>query len=787
MALDAGRRHWTFALVVTAPVVLGLGLAGCETAGFGAAGGSDASIETESPTADTASPAAQEEKRVSWGLYTPLFDQGDHLNKLIGNGELEAAAKLYVEQKEYFDGAQDKLGKDLKRLADALNEKEAPPLKEAIAKVDALTWPAPAADWPALGRDMEGALAALAKYPSHALLEKAAHRSPLADELESRLNDAAARIEADAPREFARFDHFGGGSFFDAYPSTLAAPAFLAENFAAIRPKLEAAGTDALGRFAATYSADTLGPDLWRQVGDMYVAAYLRAPGNQGPNELATILGAVRDAKDAGFEPESVPDLKIAFIHVTSRTLLSEGQIEFSAAVDIDLPVEAVKASLDDALSNPAAEGADYLVIFDVALAKTRRRVKGLDKKSSRYLAGHEKEPNPEYNMAQNELNLAQMELQNANMQSASTNAQFCQGLGCLGKMIGQIGGIALTAGARQKVEEAMAKMRATPMYIDKPIYAKYDYDVARISSSKTMTVNYYVIDRRKSTFFKSTFDVAENEDFQVAYRVHQEDNNKNVILNRNDTEDAVDGWERTPSTIRLSQLIDHYLANISEAKKLPPLATLRAEMLADKNVALLNYKEQTFEGSTEADPRFDSVVVIYMGSGGLGSGFFVRPDVVMTNYHVVKELKFAEMKLHDGRETFGKVMAKDVRLDLALIKVQSRGKPVEFFRENKLPLGSTVEVIGHPHRYEFAITRGIISAVRKMRDINIKSGKKVMFVQIDAPTSPGNSGGPVFLKDRVVSVVSFGNNLPGAENLNFTIHYSEALQFLEEALGTGS
>ena len=106
--------------------------------------------------------------------------------------------------------------------------------------------------------------------------------------------------------------------------------------------------------------------------------------------------------------------------------------------------------------------------------------------------------------------------------------------------------------------------------------------------------------------------------------------------------------------------------------------------MLEDKNVALLKYKEQTFEGSTEADPRFDSVVVIYMGSGGLGSGFFVRPDVVMTNYHVVKELKFAEMKLHNGQETFGKVMAKDVRLDLALIKVQSRGKPVEFFRENK-------------------------------------------------------------------------------------------------------
>ena len=683
MAFHAPARYWKFALVA---MVLGPVLAACETAGYGAAGGSDdQSVATES------SSASQGEKRVSWGLYTPLFDQGDHLNKLIGNGELVAAANLYTEQKEYFAGARDKQGKDLKRLADALNEKETPPLKEAIANLDALAWPAPAAEWPALGREIEGALAALAKYPSHPLLEEAAHRSPLADALEERLNSAAAKIEADAPGAFASFDHFAGGSFFGAYPSMLSPAPFLAENFAAIRPKLEAAGTDDLRRFAANYPAETLGPELWRQVCDMYVAAYLRAPGNKGSSELATSLGAVRAAKDAGFEPESVPDLKIAFIHVTSKTLLSEGQIEFSAAIDIDLPVEAVKANLDDALSNPAAEGADYLVIFDVALAKTRRRVKGLDKKPSRVLAGYEKELNPQYDLAK----LA-LETWVGRYDSAVDRGAFL-----------------VIYSYHQKMAEAERVFATTPRYLKIPVYKSYDYDVAWVSSSKTQTVNYYVIDRRKSTYFKSTFDVVENENFQVAYRVHQEDEDRNVILDRNDTEEAVDGWERTPTSVRLSQIVDHYLANRSEAKTLPPLATLRSEMLEDKNVALLKYKEQTFEGSSEADPRFDSVVVIYMGSGGLGSGFFVRPDVVMTNYHVVKELKFAEMKLYDGQETFGKIMAKDVRLDLALIKVQSRGKPVRFYRENKLPLGSTVEVIGHPHRYEFAITRGVVSAVR--------------------------------------------------------------------------
>jgi serine protease Do len=173
--------------------------------------------------------------------------------------------------------------------------------------------------------------------------------------------------------------------------------------------------------------------------------------------------------------------------------------------------------------------------------------------------------------------------------------------------------------------------------------------------------------------------------------------------------------------------------------------------------------------------------------SGGLGSGFFVRPDVVMTNYHVVKELQFVEMRMYGGQETFGKVLAKDVRLDLALVKVQSRGKPVEFYDHNQLELGSTVEVIGHPQGLEFSITRGIVNAVRNMDAPIIKTSKKVLQVQIDAAINSGNSGGPVFLKDKVVSVVSWSRIGTGVESLNFTIHYAEAVRFMKEALGEGS
>ena len=95
--------------------------------------------------------------------------------------------------------------------------------------------------------------------------------------------------------------------------------------------------------------------------------------------------------------------------------------------------------------------------------------------------------------------------------------------------------------------------------------------------------------------------------------------------------------------------------------------------------------------------------------------------------------------------------------------------------------------MIGHPQRFEFAITRGVVSAVRRLTTKNVDTDRKVLQVQIDAATSPGNSGGPVFLRDKVVGIVSWGRFDPGSENLNFTIHYAEAKRFIAESIGAGS
>jgi S1-C subfamily serine protease len=232
---------------------------------------------------------------------------------------------------------------------------------------------------------------------------------------------------------------------------------------------------------------------------------------------------------------------------------------------------------------------------------------------------------------------------------------------------------------------------------------------------------------------------------------------------------------------VTASALINDYLANERQSKPLPSLDKLRDEMVKDKNNALAEYKTRQFNAAPVNDPRFGSVVVVLNPKGALGTGFYVTPDLVMTNYHVVEGVKFIEMKLHNGMETFGKVVKSDVRLDLALIKVQDRGVPVEFYDKNNLDLGSTVEAIGHPKGLTFTITRGVVSAVRKKKSVFAVGGKEVLFVQTDAAINPGNSGGPLFLGQKVIGV---NNNklVGGSEGLGFAVHHSEVAQFMKES-----
>ena len=191
-------------------------------------------------------------------------------------------------------------------------------------------------------------------------------------------------------------------------------------------------------------------------------------------------------------------------------------------------------------------------------------------------------------------------------------------------------------------------------------------------------------------------------------------------------------------------------------------------------------YRERQYEVVPQDDSRFESVVVVLHPGGGLGSGFFVRDDLVVTNYHVIEGTKFVELQMFDGQETFGKVIAYDVRLDLALIKVQARGQPINFYSDRQLPQGDMVEAIGHPEGLKFSITRGIISGLREIESSYAPGGNKIRFIQTDTAINPGNSGGPLYLGKLVIGVNTQKLAATELEGLSFAIHYSEVIELLK-------
>lgn len=745
-------------------------LAACQTTG---------SVDGEATT--------EPKYKVSRTFYTPLFDQADHLKDLIKQKKLDDAAVLVEEQSSFFTQKWQLYKSDLKVVADHLSSKHTARLQGSIAALQNISWPAKAGIWPGIKTALVEAEAAVNAYPDHMLTKNAELQSPLYGQLTSLREQKKALIRDRASDAFAEFDHFSGRTFFTEYPAETREAKLVEEHFNALAVQLDRRSAEEIERFGQAIGEERFGDERWRRVGQSHFRAAVREASPSGDANLRQLLAAAKQTADAGFRIDNAPGLDIAVVETTSLSLLKGGQIEFPAEIDVDLPATLSKSDIDQALSPGSALASRYLIAFDVALAKARRRVTGSQKMPAKLLVGHNTVPNPGYNLVQNQINTARVELNSAHMNKASTDAQYCYGIGCAGKLVAQIAATAMVSEAEKKLDAAMGQLRETPQTLQEPVFRNYRYDKATVKSTRAMTVNYYVIDRTESTYFKSTFDIEEREEFQVAYGVQDNDPDRAKHLSDAHSEQDVVEWEEKPASVKLSQLVDHYLANAASVRKLPSLVGLRREMLRDKNTALAKYREQTFEGSTKADPRFESVVVVFNPDGGLGSGFFVRPDVVLTNYHVVDEKEFVEMKLRDGQETFGKVIARDLRLDLALIRVQARGKPVRIYNKRELELGSTVEVIGHPRGNEFTITRGIVSAVRKRSGPVIQTSKDIMIVQIDAATSPGNSGGPVFLNEEVVSVVSFGDSRQGSENLNFTIHYSEANRFISESLGSGS
>ena len=148
----------------------------------------------------------------------------------------------------------------------------------------------------------------------------------------------------------------------------------------------------------------------------------------------------------------------------------------------------------------------------------------------------------------------------------------------------------------------------------------------------------------------------------------------------------------------------------------------------------------------------------------GFGSGFFVKENLIVTNYHVIEGAAQGTAKLVGKYTTYNieGITATDKTSDLALLKVNTYGvKPLPLGDSDRVRIGATVYVAGNPKGLEGTFSDGIISSRRDRYAIER--------LQMTAPISPGSSGGPVLSRKGEVIGISF-MTIEGGQNLNFAI-----------------
>lgn len=173
----------------------------------------------------------------------------------------------------------------------------------------------------------------------------------------------------------------------------------------------------------------------------------------------------------------------------------------------------------------------------------------------------------------------------------------------------------------------------------------------------------------------------------------------------------------------------------------------------------------------------------------GTGSGvIFDKEGYIVTNNHVVQGAEQLMVSLYDGRQVKAKLVGRDVRTDLAVIKIDETKLTVaRFGNSDNIKVGETAVAIGNPGGAEFArsVTSGIVSGLNRLLITN--EGLQFKLIQTDAAINPGNSGGAlVNVKGEVVGINTIKIAREGFEGMGFAIPINMARQIIKELVDKG-
>jgi len=189
--------------------------------------------------------------------------------------------------------------------------------------------------------------------------------------------------------------------------------------------------------------------------------------------------------------------------------------------------------------------------------------------------------------------------------------------------------------------------------------------------------------------------------------------------------------------------------------------------------IFLITLINVSFAIGFDAEEVYESIFVIASGDG-IGSGFAIGNDCIITNAHVVGDKNSIKVITYKGDYYLASVVAIDQKQDIAVLTV----KDVEFNYltigdYSELPIGSDVYAIGIPSSMSYTLTKGVLSSKDRKFD-----GYK--YLQTDAAINSGNSGGPLLDdKGNVIGVNTL--KLTNSEGIGLSIPMTVVCEFLRD------
>ena len=170
-------------------------------------------------------------------------------------------------------------------------------------------------------------------------------------------------------------------------------------------------------------------------------------------------------------------------------------------------------------------------------------------------------------------------------------------------------------------------------------------------------------------------------------------------------------------------------------------------------------------------------------------SGIIINSDgYIATNAHVIEGAHAQKVILSDGKEYEAKIIGRDVKSDLAVLKIEATSSitPAELGDSSELELGEQVMAIGNPGGLSNSITGGFVSGLdRKIKGSD--TGLEMNCIQTDAAVNPGNSGGAlVNMYGQVVGIISSKLVATDYEGIGFAISTNDALPILNDIMSKG-